>query len=67
MSVTEATASGQDRESARAKRPRSAVTSGRKLFVEGDPNSAWSRTALISELLTRLLGFSRMQDTGSTT
>jgi hypothetical protein len=24
-------------------RPRSAVTSGRKLFVEGDPNSAWSR------------------------
>ena len=26
-----------------AKRPRSAVTSGRKLFVEGDPNSAWSR------------------------
>jgi hypothetical protein len=27
----------------RAKRPRSAVTSGRKLFVQGDPNSAWSR------------------------
>jgi hypothetical protein len=27
----------------RAKRPRSAVTSGSKLFVEGDPNSAWSR------------------------
>ena len=27
-----------------SKRPRSAVTSGRKLFVdEGDPNSAWSR------------------------
>jgi hypothetical protein len=26
----------------RAKRPRSAVTSGRKLFVEGDPNSARS-------------------------
>jgi len=25
------------------KRPRSAITSGRKLFVEGDPNSAWSR------------------------
>ena len=25
------------------RRPRSAVTSGRKLFVEGDPNSAWSR------------------------
>jgi hypothetical protein len=27
----------------RARRPRSAITSGRKLFVEGDPNSAWSR------------------------
>jgi hypothetical protein len=27
----------------RAKRPRSAVTSGRKLFVGGDENSAWSR------------------------
>jgi hypothetical protein len=27
----------------RAKRPRSAVTSGRKLFVAGDENSAWSR------------------------
>jgi hypothetical protein len=27
----------------RAKRPRSAVTSGRRLFVEGDENSAWSR------------------------
>src|SRR5262249_12291348 len=25
------------------RRPRSAVTSGRKLFVEGNPNSAWSR------------------------
>jgi hypothetical protein len=28
---------------AQSKRPRSAVTSGRKLFVEGSPNSAWSR------------------------
>jgi len=28
---------------AKAKRPRSAITSGRKLFVEGNPNSAWSR------------------------
>jgi hypothetical protein len=28
---------------AREKRPRSAVTSGRKLFVKGDPNSAWAR------------------------
>src|SRR5262245_1168505 len=24
-------------------RPRSAVTSGRQMFVQGDPNSAWSR------------------------
>ena len=36
---------------ARAKRPRSAVTSGRKLFVEGDPNSAWSRR--YRDLVTR--------------
>lgn len=27
----------------RKKRKSSAVTSGRKLFVDGDPNSAWSR------------------------
>jgi hypothetical protein len=27
----------------RNKRPRSAITSGRALFVDGDPNSAWSR------------------------
>jgi hypothetical protein len=27
----------------RATRPRSAVTSGRQLFIEGDPHSAWSR------------------------
>jgi hypothetical protein len=27
----------------RQNRPRSAVTSGRALFVNGDPNSAWSR------------------------
>src|SRR5262249_49418139 len=33
------------------KRPRSAVTSGRKLFVEGDPNSAWSRR--YHDLVTR--------------
>jgi hypothetical protein len=26
-----------------SRRPRSAVTSGRQLFVEGNPNSAWSR------------------------
>lgn len=27
----------------RAIRPRSAITSGRQLFIDGDPNSAWSR------------------------
>jgi hypothetical protein len=27
----------------RGKRPRSAVTSGRQLFIAGNPNSAWSR------------------------
>jgi hypothetical protein len=33
----------QRRTPSRAKRPRSAVTSGRQLFVNGDANSAWSR------------------------
>lgn len=33
----------EGRPSERKKRKSSAVTSGRKLFVEGDPNSAWSR------------------------
>src|SRR5215469_10988836 len=33
----------QQRAPSRAKRPRSAVTSGRQLFVDGNPNSAWSR------------------------
>jgi hypothetical protein len=28
---------------ARAVRPRSAITSGRQLFIAGNPNSAWSR------------------------
>ena len=27
----------------KAKRPRSAITSGRELFIDGDSNSAWSR------------------------
>lgn len=44
MSRSEAEANVVEREQVRLKRrPRSAVTSGRKLFVEGDPNSAWSR------------------------
>jgi hypothetical protein len=30
-------------EHSRAKRPRSAVTSGRQMFISGNPNSAWSR------------------------
>ena len=43
MSVTEAVTSAPDRRPSRAKRPRSAVTSGRRAFIEGDPNSAWAR------------------------
>jgi hypothetical protein len=43
MSATEAATDTHERASPRAKRPRSAVTSGRKLFVQGDPNSAWAR------------------------
>lgn len=30
-------------EHSRSKRPRSAITSGRQLFISGNPNSAWSR------------------------
>jgi hypothetical protein len=33
----------QRRAPSRSKRPRSAVTSGRQLFISGDPRSAWSR------------------------
>jgi hypothetical protein len=43
MGASEAVTNLAERGSSRAKRPRSAVTSGRKLFVAGDPNSAWSR------------------------
>jgi hypothetical protein len=44
MSVNEAATGDTDRATARAKRPASAVTSGRKLFFEGaDPNSEFSR------------------------
>jgi hypothetical protein len=43
MEVIEAQIDGDKRSRKRAKRPRSAVTSGRKLFVDGDPNSAWAR------------------------
>ena len=43
MSVTEAVTNVPGRQPSRAKRPRSAVTSGRRAFIEGDPNSAWAR------------------------
>jgi hypothetical protein len=43
MSVDEVEANIVERGAVRTKRPRSAVTSGRKMFVEGNPNSAWSR------------------------
>jgi hypothetical protein len=44
MNVSKAEANSLERERERAKRrPRSAVTSGRKLLVTGNPNSAWSR------------------------
>jgi len=44
MSVSEAEIDPLERASARPKRrPRSAITSGRQLFVGGNPNSAWSR------------------------
>jgi hypothetical protein len=43
MSAIEAAAIVADGTRTRRKRSRSAVTSGRRLFVEGDPNSAWSR------------------------
>jgi hypothetical protein len=39
----EAPANGRSRAPSRAKRPRSAITSGRQLFIDGDSNSAWSR------------------------
>jgi hypothetical protein len=43
MSATEAAMSVEERRPERTKRPRSAVTSGRKVFVVGDSNSAWAR------------------------
>jgi hypothetical protein len=43
LSAIELVANEHKSQRARDKRPRSAVTSGRKLFVNGDPNSAWAR------------------------
>jgi hypothetical protein len=54
MSAVEAVTDARERAPSRAKRPRSAVTSGRKLFVEGDPNSAWSRR--YRDLVVRHIG-----------
>jgi hypothetical protein len=44
MSANEHEDNASEGEQARANgRPRSAVTSGRRLLIDGDPNSAWSR------------------------
>ena len=40
---SDVSASARRRTPSRSKRPRSAITSGRELFVGGDANSAWSR------------------------
>ena len=55
MSASERNSNASERESARVKRrPRSAITSGRKLLINGDPNSAWSRR--YHDLITRHIG-----------
>jgi hypothetical protein len=48
----------------RVKRPRSAVTSGRKAFIAGDPNSAWARRFhdLVQGHLSDLSGRSNMSE-----
>ena len=44
MNASEDNPNASERESTRAKRrPRSAVTSGRRLLIGGNPNSAWAR------------------------
>jgi hypothetical protein len=43
MSATQLVSAADKGAQARNKRPRSAVTSGRRQFVNGDPNSAWAR------------------------
>jgi hypothetical protein len=43
MSATQLVSAADKGTQACNKRPRSAVTSGRKFFVTGDPNSAWAR------------------------
>jgi hypothetical protein len=54
MSVAEAATNTEDRDPKRAKRPRSAVTSGRQQFITGNPNSAWSRR--YHDLVVRHIG-----------
>jgi hypothetical protein len=54
MSAIEPETVERKRTPSRAKRPRSAVTSGRQLFIEGDPNSAWSRR--YHDLVVRHIG-----------
>lgn len=54
MSAVEAETSVPDHPRVRAKRPRSAVTSGRAMFVQGDPNSAWARR--FHDLVVRHIG-----------
>jgi hypothetical protein len=41
--ASEALPNASQRKRARVNRPRSAITSGRTLFIGGDPNSAWAR------------------------
>jgi hypothetical protein len=43
MSASEPATNVAERPRTRAKRQRSALTGGRQMFVEGDPNSAWAR------------------------
>jgi len=52
MSASEGEDNANEGEQAQVnRRPRSAVTSGRKLLIGGDPNSAWSRR--YRDLVTR--------------
>jgi hypothetical protein len=43
LNAREGLGNARQRTPSRSKRPHSAVTSGRQLFIQGDPNSAWSR------------------------
>jgi hypothetical protein len=43
LSASEVATNVTEREPAPRKRPRSAITSGRRAFIEGNPNSAWAR------------------------